>query len=112
MDEDRFQCVAHPVGFDTDCPFCAEEVKDLQTRALKITQRNQAAEYRIQMLGQTIDIASVVLLRLNTLLGMITAGNPKQLAIFELLFTENCEISLQQTEAAVNRARLMIPGHK
>lgn len=107
--DDLVECVAHTNDYDPDCEYCLAEVKWLDARTAKVNAGNAACEQRLAYIGHTVDMASVVALRTNTLIDFLFAHNPKMRARFEGLFAANCGQALQMTETSANRARLLHP---
>lgn len=102
---DELACVVHTSEFQPDCEMCLDECTAIINFTGKVTTRNTATEQRIAYLGHTIDITSVVHMRLNTLIDMLVQHNPKMRARFEATFAVNCEEALRQTEENCNNLR-------
>lgn len=103
-------CVTHTHSFDVDCDFCAAELESLQRVLQKSMKNNQATEQRLAYVGVKIDLAQVLVIRINTLLDLLFAENPKARQRYEIIHSLTVEEVLANTETQANRARLLMPN--
>jgi len=104
-DERPEGCLVHMVnGYDEDCEYCQAEIETIKGQTARLTERAKLTEGRLRGAGIGVDIANVVVIRLNTLLTMILS--PKQLAIYEHQFMVNYGQALDAADQQATRARL------
>lgn len=109
-DLDITPCLAHPMGYDSDCDYCVAEARQLEKTYQGQVKRNEQKASLLGAQGGGLDNVAVMAYRLDMILGMIFAQNPKSRVRFEIDFARHMFASLEECEAEMNKAKLMRPG--
>lgn len=109
------ECMVHPIGTDTDCEYCQNELNQKNTVLQGINADCQTLDRRLAQLTGTPFLAmapAVVHVKIDTLVGMIL-NDPKHRMAYEINVMNRLREIMQNTETQLARQRILsgVNGH-